>query len=316
MKNKSNHRLMWFCGNIIPVENAMIPVLSPTAQFGLNVFEGVRCYWNENDKVLLAFRLDEHIDRLFESCKLIGLTAPYSRNEIKSAIYKTCSENNYNCDVALRITIFVGEEGTWHSSDPVDMFIAPIAKIRNTLTSQSKRSACISTWNRISDSALPPRVKLGANYMNGRYAQLEATRNGYDLPIFLGENRKVAEGAGACLFMLRNGSLVTPTGTNSILESITRDALIKISRFLDIPIEIREIDRTELYIADEVFLCGSAAELSPITSIDGYQIGNGVVGEITLKLSSFYFKVVNGEIDMFKEWVTPLDNNIGKMYEG
>ncbi len=308
MTTCDSSRAIWFCGKIIPANKAMVPALSPTAQFGLNVFEGVRCYWNGDTSMLYAFRLDEHLKRLEESCKLIGITLPYDNAYIRQAIKDVCVANNYRCDIALRITIFIGGEGSWHSSDPVDMFIAPIQKARNILSDSSGRSACISTWERIADSALPPRVKAGANYMNGRYAHLEAVRNGYDLPIFLGANRKVSEGAGACLFMVKNGVLVTPTVTSSILESITRDTLIELSESLSLTVEIRDIDRTELYLAEEVFLCGSAAELTPVTSIDRISIGSGSVGKITKQLSDFYFGLVDGSNQDGADWITSVND--------
>ena len=167
----------------------------------------------------------------------------------------------------MRVTLFVDGIGSWSSHGPVDMFIAPILKPRNVLTNTSGLKACTSTWRRIDDLSLPPRVKAGANYINGRYAQLEAASNGADLPILLNSNGKVSEGAGACLMIVRNQSIVTPPVNSSILESITRDSLFALAEDLDLTVDIREIDRTELYIADEVFLCGSAAEISPLSRL-------------------------------------------------
>lgn len=302
----SANRLIWFKGALIPADQALVPVLSPTAQFGLNVFEGIRGYWNPQTRDINLFRLPEHLDRLDESCRLIGITSPYDSAQITGFIRDVLRANDYRCDVAVRATLFVDEEGSWSSSTPVDMFVAPIDRPRRDINQTSGARACISTWERISDRAFPPRIKAGANYINGRYAHLEAQRNGYDLPVLLGRDGTVSEGAGSCLFMVRRGRLVTPTATNSILESITRDTLIQIATAENLPVDIRPIDRTELYMADELFLCGSAAELTPLTSIDGHQMGAGTIGPITRHLLTRYLNVASGLDPEFTGWQTPV----------
>lgn len=286
--------LIWFKGNLIPPQSAVVPVLSPTAQFGLNVFEGIRGYSNPHSTLLYLFRLDDHLSRLIQSCKLIGFDCPYSINEIKEAIYLTIRSNNMHEDLAVRVTLFVDGFGSWSSEGPVDMFVAPVYKPRNTLSHSSGLTACTSTWRRIDDLSLPPRVKSGSNYINGRYAHLEAKSIGADLPILLNSNGKVAEGAGACLMIVRNQSIITPPTTSSILESITRSTIITLAEALNMSIQVREVDRTELYIADEVFLCGSAAEITPLTQIDRFVIGDGFPGPITCRLSSLYFSYADG----------------------
>lgn len=177
-------------------------------------------------------------------------------------------------------------------------------KARTNLDKVPALKACISSWERIHDNALPPRAKVGANYINGRYAHLQARQDGYDLPIFLGRDGKVAEGAGACLFMVRNGQLVTPPTTSSVLESITRDTIMVLAREAGVVVVERLVDRTELYLADEVFLCGSAAEISPIVSVDGYALGNSLPGPITVSLLKAYLAVASGENLDHPEWRT------------
>lgn len=184
------------------------------------------------------------------------------------------------------------------------MFIAPMAKSRTRLDKVPALRACISSWERINDNALPPRAKVGANYINGRYAHLQARHDGYDLPIFLGMDGKVSEGAGACLFMVRDGHLVTPPTTSSVLESITRDTIIVLAGEAGMTVLERPIDRTELYLADEVFLCGSAAEISPIVSVDGYVLGEGKPGPVTMSLLNTYLAVTSGENPAHPEWRT------------
>jgi len=297
--------LIWFKGKPTPSQEATVPVLSPTAQFGLNVFEGLRGYANESRQVFL-FRLDDHLRRLMQSCQLIGIESPYSVDQITDAILNIIHANNMRGDLAVRVTLFVEGEGSWSSRDPVDMFVAPIYKPRNTLSESSGQTACISTWRRIDDTVLPPRIKAGANYINGRYAHLEAQANGANIPILLNLAGKVAEGAGACLMMVRDGILVTPPCTASILESITRDSLLTLAGETGLTTQERDIDRTELYLAEEVFLCGSSAELIPLTRIDRFSIGDGRPGPTTRLLSKLYFNSADGTASNHHTWLTPV----------
>ena len=296
--------LIWIRGEMIRQSQATVNVLSPMAQFGLNVFEGVRCYWNEDKGQLHAFRLQEHLERLLLSCRLMRLPLPYTPAQIELFMKAAIQANDFQTDTAVRMTLFVDGQGTWSTCEPVSMFIASMAKPRTRLDKVPALRACISSWERINDNTLPPRAKVGANYINGRYAHLQARHDGYDLPIFLGQDGKVAEGAGACLFMVRNGQLVTPPTTSSVLESITRDTLIVLANEADLKVIERSVDRTELYLADEVFLCGSAAEISPIVSVDGYLLGDGLPGLVTVSLLKAYLAVASGENTDHQEWRT------------
>jgi branched-chain amino acid aminotransferase len=305
---KNSHNLVWIRGSIIPESEASVNILSPTAQFGLNVFEGIRCYWNQDRGELHAFRLKEHLERLMLSCRLVRLPSPYTPEQIELFMKTAIQANDFQTDTAVRMTIFGDGRGTWNTCEPVSMFIAPMAKSRTRLDKVPALRACISSWERINDNALPPRAKVGANYINGRYAHLQARHDGYDLPIFLGQDGKVSEGAGACLFMVRNGHLVTPPTTSSVLESITRDTLIVLAREAGLTVVERPVDRTELYLADEVFLCGSAAEISPIVSVDGYVLGDSLPGSVTVSLLRAYLAVASGENLDHAEWRTVVHN--------
>jgi branched-chain amino acid aminotransferase len=302
--------LIWIRGEIIHQSQASVNVLSPMAQFGLNVFEGIRCYWNEDRGELIAFRLREHLDRLMLSCRLLRLPSPYAPDQITSFMKAVIKANDFQTDTAVRMTIFGDGQGTWNTCEPVSMFIAPMAKSRTRLDKIPALKACISSWERINDNVLPPRAKVGANYINGRYAHLQARHDGYDLPIFLGQDGKVSEGAGACVFMVRNGQLVTPPTTSSVLESITRDTLIVLAGEAGMTVVERPVDRTELYLADEVFLCGSAAEISPIVSVDGYVLGQGQPGAVTVSLLKAYLAVTSGEAPDHPEWRTVVHRRV------
>jgi branched-chain amino acid aminotransferase len=296
-------RLIWYKGEIMPAKDACVSILSPTAQYGLNVFEGIRGYWSDEFEDVFLFRLPEHLKRLAASCRLIGFDPPYAMNEVADAIRNVLRANSYRCDVAVRASFFVDGEGSWSSSDPVCMFIAPVSKPRRNTTSDEGARAVISTYERIDDRAMPPRIKAGANYINGRYAHLEAQAAGYDLPILLDRGGKVSEGAGACLMMVREGVLVTPPTSSSILESITRNTLLTLAAECGVPTDVRVIDRTELYLAEELFLCGSAAEITPLVSIDRFTIGDGTAGPVARKLLSAYFDAASGGR---VEWLTPI----------
>lgn len=307
MKTDVENRLIWYKGEILNVNDAKINILAPTAQFGLNVFEGIPCYWNDDEKQLYAFRLEEHYKRLMRSIKLIQFDCPYNENDFKQALIDVVKANEYDENLSVRQTVFVDGFGSWGSSEPVDMFVAPIPRGRTSAEYNKKGlNCCVTSWRRISDTNLSPRIKCGANYLNSRVGQREALRNGYDTCIFLNEFGKVAEGPGSCFFMVTNGTLVTPVLTDSVLESITRDTVIKLAEDLNIPVIERTIDRTELYTCDEAFLCGSAMEMTPVLSVDKYIVGNGDTGELTKKLHLRYLDVVMGKVEKFKGWNTPI----------
>jgi branched-chain amino acid aminotransferase len=308
MKTTIESRFIWLNGEIIPVNDAKINVLSPTSQFGLNVFEGIRCYWNEEKQQLFAFRLEEHLERLKRSQRLIQMEDKYTIDELKQAFIDVIRANEYKEDIAVRQTLFVDGFGSWSSTGPVNMFISPIRKARTSLEYNGKGlNCCISSWQRINDNSLSPRIKCGANYINSRMAQLEAIKNGYNTTIFLNKDGKVAEGPGSCLFIVKNGTLITPLLTDSVLESITRDTIIKLARdVIQIPVIERSVDRTELYTCDEAFLCGSAMEITPIYSVDKYSISNGVVGRITKHIHNKYLNTVSGRVTEYFHWLTPI----------
>ena len=302
------NRLIWFKGQIMNVNEAMVNVLSPSTQFGLNVFEGIPCYWNDEQKQLYAFRLSDHYERLIRSAKLIQLDNKFTKEDFKKALTDTVKANEYDENLSVRQTLFVDGFGSWGSEGPVEMFVAPIPRGRITAEYNKKGLHCsIASWRRISDENLSPRIKCGANYMNSRVGQREALRNGFDTCIFLNEVGKIAEGPGSCFFMVKGDMLITPRLTDSVLESITRDTVIKLAtEELGMKFQERTIDRTEVYMADEAFLCGSAMEVTPIYTVDRYPIGTGDQGEWTKKIHLKYLECVQGKLEKYQDWVTPI----------
>lgn len=307
MKYEVEKRRIWFKGEIVDVNDAKINVLSPTSQFGLNVFEGIPCYWNDDRKQLYAFRLDDHYIRLIKSARLLQLNMKYSIDEMKKAFIDVIRENEYKENISVRQTLFVDGFGSWGSDGPVEMFIAPIPRKRNSSEYNKQGLQCkVSSWRRINEEVMSPRIKCGANYINSRLGQREALRDGYDTCIFLNNCGKITEGPGSCLFIVKKQKIITSSLTEGVLESITRDTVLKIASELGYNIEERSIDRTELYSCDEAFLCGSAMEITPIESIDGFVLASKENDSITNTLHNKYLNIVMGRESEKSNWLTSI----------
>ncbi len=301
-----NKRLMWFKGDIVPISDAKINVLSPTSQFGANVFEGLRAYWNAFEEQLYIFKLSEHTDRLQNSMKMLEFEVEFSSQFLRQSVIDIIQANKFQEDLVCRQTIFLDGFGSWSTTSPVEMFIAPMAKGRYYDKGEGL-DVCISSWERINEKSLSPKIKMGANYMNSRMGQLEARRNGYDSAIFLNSQGTVSEGPGSCVFIVKDGVLITPPLTASILDSITRSTVIDIARNdLGLSVIERDIKPSELHKANEVFMCGTAVEIIPVFSVDRAKIGIGVKGKVTLEVENLYFKIVRGEVERYKKWLTPV----------
>ena len=288
-------RLVWLDNKILRASNAKISVLSPSCQFGINVFEGIRGYKQEQDmQVLNLVSYQDHIKRLGESVKLMGMNYSVDQELILEAISSVLHANGFSSDVALRVVIMESSrDGSWSTCGECSLLIAPVEKKRSSIRQINKLTCCTTSWSRINDNILPPRVKAGANYLNSRYALLDAKSKGFDQPIFLNSMGYVAESAGSCLVLIKQGRLVSPDQRSSILESITLGHIERLARLRGIDVDRRPVERTELYLADEVFLCGSAVEVSSVVKIDQYQINDGEPGAITKLLLSDYLQFVS-----------------------
>ena len=301
---------LWFNGEIVPRERATVHVMSATATRGANVFEGMRAYWNGDERELYIFRNDEHLRRLSESAKIMRMAVPWSAEELTRAQIDVLRANHYEATAWYRLCLYVGEgEQTSYppAEPPTGGYIA--TRLAPHTKGVTDGVDCgVSSWQRIADTSVPPRVKAGANYHNSRLAAMEAQNHGYTgQPIMLNERGKVSEGPGACLCMIRRGTLVTPPVTSNILESITRDTILELARdVLKIPVQERDIDRTELYVADEVFFCGSGAEVTPVNSVDHYPVGAGKPGPVTRRIQEVYFSVTEGRVPQYRRWLTPV----------
>lgn len=300
-------RLIWLNGNTVPVEEAKINVLAPTSQFGANVFEGIRCYWSEKNHQLYGFRLKDHYDRLERSINMLRLDCPYSMDECMKYMKDVVKANGYKQDIAVRQTVFVDGFGSWFSTGPCGMFIAPIAKSRKEAPLNGGERTLVTSWERISKRDLPPKAKVGANYINSRLAKLEASDKGYDSALFLNREGTVAEGPGSCFFLVKDGELITPCLEDSILESITRETIITIARDeLGTKVTERHVYPEELYTCDEAFFCGSAVEVTPVVQLDDYIVSDGKPGELTIDIHREYMKIANGDNKKYQDWLTPI----------
>jgi len=307
MKNSMvKNRLIWFKGNIIPVNDAKINVLAPTSQFGANVFEGIRCYWNKSQNQLFAFRLEDHLTRLISSSLLIGFDSKYEFQELKEAFIDVIKANNYKEDIAVRQTLFLDGFGNWSSKSPINMFIAPIPKGR-PYPNRKGVTCSVSSWERIHEKSISPKIKCGANYINSRMAQLEAIKNKFDTSVLLNKQGYISEGPGSCIFIVKNNILTTPPLEASILESITRDTIIKFSKNdLKLIVLEKNITKEELYDSDEIFLCGSSMEITSIVKIDNYEINCDQKCKVTKRIRKLYFQIVRNKNINYQNWLTPI----------
>ena len=295
---------IWMNGKLVSQAEAVLPVNSAAVFYATNVFEGLRAYWNGEDEELYAFRLQEHFARLRESAKMMRFEVPYSDVDLYEAAREVLAGNEVRGeDIHMHLVTYVLAPGL-DATGPTGLYINPRRRGR---VSEGGLRCCVSSWVRTSDNAIPIRLKSGPNYQNGRLATLQAKADGYDQPILLNREGHVAEGTGATFFMVRKGRLVTPPITADILESITRTTLMDAicPELLGMGVVEREIDRTELYVADEAFLCGSGYEITPILSIDKFPLGDGKVGPITQRLTRAYMDIVRGVDSRFPEWRTP-----------
>jgi branched-chain amino acid aminotransferase len=296
---------IWHNGNLIPWEKAQIHVMSHVVHYGSSVFEGIRCYAQPQGAAV--FRLPEHMQRLLDSARIYRMPIPYSLDQLCSAVVELIEANSiapcYIRPIAFR---GYGEIGVNPKNSPVEIYMAnfPWGKY---VTGDQGADVCISSWNRLAPNTMPGLAKAGANYMNSQLIRMEADVNGYSEGIALDVNGYLAEGSGENLFLVRNGVLYTPPLANSVLSGITRDSILTLARHIGIPVVEQGIPREMIYIADEVFFVGTAAEVTPIRSVDRILIGDGNTGPLTKQLGEEFFSIANGlKPDRFG-WLTPVN---------
>lgn len=300
---------LWYNGNVTPWDQATVHVSEMGWSTIGAVFEGIRGYWNPDEGELYIYRLREHMERLQRSMKLVHLNLNYSIDElidvtVELARLNDCQRDTYFFPLAYTADSYFTRYDSMDVQTTLQIVTRPMP---SHLGGDKGMHAKISSWRRISEDVMPPRVKNLSNYRNGQLARQETLQDGYDTAILLNTHGKVAEAPGACVMFVRDGKLVTPDLTSGILESITRDALIVLAReVLGIAVEERVVDRTELYLADEVFLCGTAAEIAPIVSVDRFEVGNGTIGPVTRELERVFEASLRGTHPRYAAWRTPV----------
>jgi branched-chain amino acid aminotransferase len=299
---------IWMNGKVIPWQDAKIHVSAEGLLRGANVFEGMRAYWNDAERELYIFRNAEHLKRFRQSMWIMRLSVPYDDAAFTAAFISLFRANKFAEGVHFRPVAYfgVGEAHAWEP-EQIETGAFVLAYTRPPAASLKGIRSCVSTWRRNSDNASPSRVKAAANYHNARLAQVEAKMNGFGPPIMLNDQGEVSESPGACFMMVRDGKVITPPVSADILEGITRESLIELYRAeLGVEVIERDIDRSELYIADEAFFCGSGAEVQPIVEIDHYKVGDGKPGPLTRKIMDLYFDIAKGKVAKYRHWLTPV----------
>ncbi|MFN4133191.1 MAG: branched-chain amino acid transaminase [Candidatus Hadarchaeales archaeon] len=297
-------KCIWMNGKFVLWKKANVHVLTHTLHYGLGVFEGIRCY--KTPRGPAVFRLRDHIARLENSAKIVGMKLPYSREALVEAVKETIKKNRIEeCYIRPIAFYGYGVMGLNPAGAPVDVAIAvwPWGTYLGEEGLEKGVKVKISPWRRIHPDILPPHAKLVANYANSILAKVDALKSGYDEAILLNMDGDVAEGPGENVFIVKNGVVMTPPISSGALAGITRDSIIKIAKDEKIPFEEREISPKDLYSADEAFFTGTAAEVTPIREVDGKKIGGGRRGPITTKLQKIFFETVRGNVQKYSAWL-------------
>ena len=296
----------FFKNKIVPYDEAKISVLTHAINYGTAIFDGIRGYWNEREEQLFVFRLHDHFKRFLESAKLLCMDLPYSIEDLSKATIELLRAEQFTTDCYLRPLAFYSDEiigVRLHDLTPqVSIVSLPFGRY---VEKEEGAHVTVSSWRRVDDNMIPPRGKIAGAYVNSAFIKTDAQRSGFDEAIVLNENGHVSEGSAENVFMVRQGKVITPRVTDNILEGITRRTIIALLRD-EFHLEVieRSIDRSELYLAEELFFVGTGVQITAITRIDYRQVGNGKMGPITNQLRDMYFDVVRGYVPKYRHWCT------------
>lgn len=296
-------KFVWFDGKYTTLEKAKVPITTHAIHYGTSIFEGIRAYWNSEN--LNLFRLWDHTKRFRESGRFYSISLKYTDEELIDAIINLCKKNKIKKSCYIRPFYFVGEYGInlyVNENAPVHvaMFMFPFGDLFN----KNGISAGISSWRKFNDASTPTLAKMGGNYLNSILATQECKRNGYDEAIMLDLQGNISEAPGENIFIVKNNIVLTPPLSSSALEGITRDSVIKLAEDFGYQVRESEITRGQMYLADEVFLTGTAAEITPIIQVDSKKIGTGKAGKVTRQIMSTYSDVVMNKNEKYSSWIT------------
>jgi branched-chain amino acid aminotransferase len=291
-------------GAFVPFADARVSIATHALQYGTGVFEGIRAYWNPTQERLYVFRLREHFERMTRSCRIVRIELPGDPDQLSAIVVELLKRNAFTSDVYIRPLAYkaarVVKVALHGLRDGFGIYAFPMGGYLST----GGLAAHTTSWRRISDEAIPARAKVTGAYINTALAVDEAAEHGAEEAIFLTSGGHVSEGGGSNLYMVRDGALVTPPVTDDILEGITRQTIVALAKELKISVVERQIDRTELFVADEVFFCGTGAQVAPCVKVDGRPVGGGTIGPVAKAIGDLYFAIARGDDARHAEWRT------------
>jgi len=305
----------FFDGKIVPIGEAKVSVMTQAFNYGTGVFAGMRAYWNDDERQLFIFRAADHFERFRQSASLIRINVPYSPSELTDILIELLRIEDYHADTYIRPLAYKASMTTGvnlDDNDGVTMFAQPGS---GYVKDVEGLKVGFSAWRRVEDNAIPARGKISGAYANSALIKTDASLAGYDDALVLSEDGHVAEASTSNVFIVRKGVAITPTITSNTLEGITRRTLIELLRNeLGVEVVEREIDRTECYLAEEIFLCGTGMQVMPVAQIDHRTVGTGEIGTITHRLRELFFQVVTGKAPRYRDWLTPVyvPEHVGK----
>ena len=298
-------KYIWFDGKFLTHDKAKVPVTTHAIHYGTSIFEGIRAY--KNEKNLFIFRLNEHVKRFRNSGKYYNISLRFSDNEIKKAIINLCRKNKIKKSCYIRPFYFVGQYGiNLHVTKKAPTHVAIFSFPFGDLFNKNGITSCISIWRKFSDASTPTQAKMGGNYLNSILATQDAKNRGFDEAILLDKNGYVSEAPGENIFIIKNNTLFTPPLSSSALDGITRRSILTFSKDLGLKTKIKNITKEELKSANEVFLSGTAAEITPIIQIDKKKISSGKIGNLTKTIMEKYHDIVMNKSKKYSKWVTPV----------
>jgi branched-chain amino acid aminotransferase len=299
--------ICYFEGGFVPMRDAKVSIMTHAFMYGTATFEGIRAYWNAEQGKLYGVKIREHVERIRQSCRILMMDNVPSVDELVGLIVETIRRNDFREDAYIRPSFYKSTRAIGvrlhHLDNELYIISVPFG---NYIDTDAGVRVMTSSWRRNADEALPARGKIVGGYVNMAFQKSEAELNGYDEAVVLTADGHVNEASAANLFMVRDGVAVTPPVTDDILEGVTRKALIELLYNEKIPVEIRSIDRSELYVADEMFLCGTGVQISPVIEIDHRPVGSGEVGPIASLVRQRYFDAVRGRLPEYQHWVTEI----------
>jgi branched-chain amino acid aminotransferase len=303
-----SQQMAYFEGKFIPIEEANLNVMTHAFNYGSAVFEGIRGNWNSAHEELYLFKVREHTERLVQSARILRMNGTYDADEISEVVVELARRCEYKEDMYIRPMVYKSGLDIGPAIHSVeDKLLIYVRPLGDYLDPNAGATVMTSSWRRVDDTSIPARAKVSGLYVNNGLATSEAKQNGMTEAIMLNQDGHVSEGAGENLVMIRNGVLISPPQSDNILEGITLDtALFLATEKLNLPVERRTIDRSELYIADELFMTGTAAHVTPVTEVDRVSVGDGQPGVISRELQKLFFDAITGELAEYEDWLIPI----------